>query len=92
MISKNPPAFVKEAHIYIAKQSGEVIEDIKFGSELGAQQRFDELAEIKWPNTYKGNVMNCSEYDNAGTIGYMRLVVISHNSDQYIRRELFRKA
>jgi hypothetical protein len=78
-----------EAKIEITKESGEVIETIPFATELGAQTAFDELEKIRWPQTYKGHVMNLSEYPE-GRIGIVRLIAVN-KLGEFERRELFRK-
>jgi hypothetical protein len=78
-----------KARIEITKESGEIIAVENCLSELSAQQLFDELDAIKYPNTFKGLTMNLSEYE-ANNIGTVRLIAIVNNNE-YERRELFRK-
>jgi len=81
-----------KAEIEFTKESGEVVLIESYPSEFSAQVAFDELEKIRYPMTYKGLTMNLSEYDNAGTIGAVQLVVTSETGKRFERRELFRKA
>lgn len=79
-----------ENRIDFTKLSGEVILSETYPTELIAQNAFDGLESIKWPQTYKGLTLNLSEYPE-GRIGSVSLVVV-RNNNEYIRRELYRKA
>ena len=90
----------KNFRIEITSEAGCIKETIYFSTELQAQNEFDEIAKIKWPHTYKGYVINASEYPD-GMIGSIRLVVdlIDPNFNGFgldelvgiVRRELYRK-
>lgn len=41
---------------------------------------------------YKNLILNLSEYDNSGSIGKVRLVLVKDNGDRIIRREFYRHA
>lgn len=87
--------------IEITSLSGDIEETVYFSTELQAQNHFDEIAKIKWPMTYKGHVINASEYPSSVMIGSIRLVFdligLSFNGFGYselvgnVRRELYRK-
>lgn len=80
-----------KARIEVTKESGEVILTENFHTELSAQNAFDELEKIRYPLSYKGISMNLSEWDNAGTIGVVRLIAVHESGKEFERRELFRK-
>lgn len=82
--------FIEKAIIEITKESGEVIKQLDFNFETAAQEKFNQLAEVRSPYTYESFTMNLSEYPE-GRIGSVRLVAISRHGDRYVRRELFRK-
>lgn len=79
------------AVIEITKQSGEVIRTLNYQYESNAHDQFDKLAEIKWPMTYEGLVMNLSEYRGSVWDGEVRLVAINPKGYRYERRSLYRK-
>lgn len=78
-----------KARIEFTKLSGEVILTENYETELSAQNAFDKLETIKWPETYKGLTLNLSEYPE-GRIGSVSLIAMGKTQD-YERRELFRK-
>ena len=80
-----------KAVIEITKQSGEVVRTLDYLYESSAQNQFDKLAEIRWPMTYEGLVMNLSESGSSPYIGTVRLVAISPKGERYVRRELYRQ-
>ena len=86
---------IKNARIEFTKESGEVILTEPFSTELQAQNHFNYLESIFWPNTYEGLTMNLSEYPE-GRIGSVRLIAtvtndVTGNESDYTRRELYRK-
>lgn len=83
--------FKNQYYVDICSESGAIKLREEFFTELAAHQHFERLESIKHPATYKGYSMNLSEWNNAGTVGYVRVVVINHHGE-LIRRELFRKA
>lgn len=76
--------------IEFTKESGQIILTEEFQYETIAQQHFDKLEEIKYPNTYKQITLNLSEYPE-GRVGSVRLVYINKSGERFVRRELFRK-
>ena len=75
--------------VQICSESGAILHVDNFTEELSAQHHFDKLETIKYPYTYKGFTMNCSEYPE-NRIGYLRLIVENQHG-LFIRRELYRK-
>jgi hypothetical protein len=79
------------ARIEILKESGEVVLTERFATELQAQNSFDQIASTRWPTTYKGLVINTTEYFTGGNIGRIRLIA-ENKHGEFTRRELFRNA
>lgn len=80
---------MNQNRIEFTSQSGEIVLTENFATELQAQNHFDVIAEIKWPNTYKGMVINATEYPVSMREGSMRLIAVNHHGE-FCRRELFR--
>jgi hypothetical protein len=76
--------------IEIKKESGEVILEESFSTELAGQNHFDHLESIRFPMTYKGLTLNLSDHFTGGNIGSVVLVVTNYKGDRFERRELFR--
>lgn len=74
---------LKEYVTQICSASGEVKKQNTFFSEIEAQNNFEKIVK-----TFEGII---SEWDNAGTVGYIRLIADFGNYN-YLRRELYIKA
>lgn len=81
---------ITHALIEVTKESGEVVLSERHATELLAQEAFNGLEKIFYPNTYKTLTMNLSEYPE-GRTGSVRLIAIDHLENRYERRELYRK-
>ena len=77
------------ARIEFTKQSGETVLSETFATELQAQNHFDDISAIRWPNTYKGMRINATEFPVSMREGSMRLIVENQHGT-FCRRELFR--
>lgn len=80
---------MNQNRIEFTTQSGEIVLAECFATELQAQNYFDTLSQIRWPNTYKGLRINASEYPVSMREGSMRLIVENQHGI-FCRRELFR--
>ena len=80
---------MNQNRIEFTSQSGEIVLTENFATELQAQNHFDTVSQIRWPNTYKGIRINASEYPVSMREGSIRLVVENQHGT-FCRRELFR--
>lgn len=80
------------AIVEITKLSGEVIFEKKFTEEINAHNFFEELEKLKSPITFETFTMNLSEWNDARTIGTVRVVALDDKQNRFVRRELYRKA
>lgn len=79
--------------IEFTKANGEVIHEENHHSEIAADRHLDNLYEnYPYKKEYKNLILNLSEYDNSGSIGKVRLVLVKDNGDRIIRREFYRHA
>lgn len=77
--------------IIFRSESGNIAIEESYATEFQAQCAFDEIADIKYPMTYKGLTINSSEFYTGGNIGRMTLEV-TNQFGTFERRELFRNA
>lgn len=80
---------MNQNRIEFTSQSGEIVLTENFATELQAQNHFDTVSQIRWPNTYKGIRINASEFPVSMREGSMRLIAVNHHGE-FCRRELFR--
>ena len=78
--------------VEITKTSGEIIDETTYKNELHAHDLFEKIEAVRWPDTYKGYIMNLSEEYTGGNIGSVRVVVEYHDGIRRIRREKWRNA
>ena len=87
--NRNKTHAMNQNRIEFTSQSGEIVLTENFATELQAQNHFDTVSQIRWPNTYKGIRINASEFPVSMREGSMRLIAVNHHGE-FCRRELFR--